>query len=77
MLKINLPGRLLLSVMLVLSVCALTACVPKPPVILSDSVTMRIQPGDLQKSPAFKGWALSDAAVAKLLEKAEACQVQK
>ncbi len=67
--------------MFLLSSLVLTACSlfqpAQPTVVLSDSVTMRILPGDLPKSPAAKGWFLGDTAMAKLLEKAESCNSTK
>lgn len=66
-------GKILLAGIVMLSLHGLTGCCKKV-VILQDAATIRILPGDLKTSPGFKGWALSDQATAKLLEKAEACQ---
>jgi len=73
MMKFKKGARTLLLAMLTLCLFALTGCAAKPPVILESSRTMRILPGDLPKSPASKGWFLSDEAIAKLLEAAERC----
>lgn len=62
---------------LLLSLLALTACSHPAQVVLRDSVTIRILPGDLRQSPEMQGWALSDNALAKLLEVAEKCQENK
>ena len=67
-------GRLLRVATLLLSVLLLTACPQRPQVILQDSAPIRILPGELPKSPAAKGWLLSDQATAKLLEAAKACK---
>lgn len=67
-------GRRLAAVTLLLSALLLTACPQRPQVILQDSAPIRILPGDLPKSPAAKGWLLSDQATAKLLEAAKACK---
>ena len=71
-------GRLSLALMQLLLLSVLMACSlfksAPPPVILQSSAPMRILPGDLPKSPAAKGWLLSDEATAKLLEKAESCK---
>lgn len=73
----SLAETILLPVILMLCLYALTGCWHLPPVILQQSQTIRIQPGDLKSSPDFKGWALSGQSVAKLLEAAEVCQEKK
>lgn len=72
--KFKRAGQLSRLGMWALLALALTACPQRPQVILQDSAAMRIQPGDLPKSPGAKGWLLSDQAAAKLLEAAEACK---
>jgi hypothetical protein len=67
-------GQILLKVILMLSVFALTSCAAKTPVVMQSSMAIRILPGDCKTSPEFKGWGLSDDALARLLELAEACQ---
>lgn len=74
--RFNPAARRLLTVTVLLSALALTACAAPQQVILQSSAPMRIQHGDLPRSPEAKGWLLSDEATAKLLEAAEACQQQ-
>jgi hypothetical protein len=75
--KFNRVARTLLPAMLMLFLFGLTACKSLPPVVLHDSATIRILPGDLPKSPEFQGYGLGDSSLAKLLEAAEACQAKK
>ncbi|HEY6872802.1 MAG TPA: hypothetical protein VI298_08765 [Geobacteraceae bacterium] len=65
-------ARRLLAVMWLLSNSALTGCQHAPPALLHDSAAMRIHRGDLPRSPEAEGWLISDNALAKILEAAEA-----
>ena len=73
--QINRAGRILQAATMLLCLSGLTACSlfrpPPAPVILQESATIRLE----KATPApWRGWLLSDAAVAKLLEKAESCK---
>ena len=53
---------------LLLALALMISCATKPPVILGESKTAKINQGE----PApFSGWMLTDDAMAKLLELAE------
>ena len=67
--------RILQAATLLLLLSASTGCSwfkpAPPPVVLQESTTIRLE----KATPApWRGWLLSDSALAKLLEKAESCQ---
>lgn len=65
-------ARILSAVMLMLSLPGLTGCAPTT--ILCGNRVERLQKNE---SAPFSGWLMQDEAMAKLLERAEACAPKK
>ena len=66
----NKGAQTLLRVMLLLSLLALTACA-QDRVILQGNQAVKLQQNE---SAPWPGWLIQDEALARILEKAEACQ---
>jgi hypothetical protein len=71
--KYNRAGKILQTVTLLLFLIVLTAC-SHDRVILQGNQAVKLQQG---VSAPFSGWLIQDEALARILEKAEACQVKK
>lgn len=68
--KSNRVARILQAVMLLLCLTALTACSPDR-VILQGNQAVLLQQNE---SAPWQGWLIQPEAIARILEKAEACQ---
>lgn len=55
----------LIMVMLMLSLLALTACSPKPVIVLDKAKTVKIEQGE---AAPWDGWLLTNGAMVELLE---------
>lgn len=71
--RYNRDVLILLTAMLLLSMIVLTAC-SQHQVILQGNQTVKLRQGE---SAPWPGWLIQDETLARILEKAEACQQQK